>query len=61
MSDDKDGRKGSKNNFRVVTLPAPTERERSQMYAQRYMAHYPRRVRSSSSTGAGTIVRASNG
>ena len=27
--------------FRVVALPAPTERERSQMYAQRYMAHFP--------------------
>ncbi|MFC7529186.1 polyphosphate kinase 2 [Actinoplanes sp. GCM10030250] len=27
--------------FRVVALPTPTERERSQMYAQRYMAHFP--------------------
>ncbi len=27
--------------FRVVALPAPTEREKSQMYIQRYMAHYP--------------------
>jgi len=27
--------------FRVVALPAPTEREKSQMYAQRYMAHLP--------------------
>jgi polyphosphate kinase 2 len=27
--------------FRVVALPTPTEREKSQMYAQRYMAHYP--------------------
>jgi len=27
--------------FRVVALPAPTERERSQMYSQRYMAHFP--------------------
>jgi polyphosphate kinase 2 len=27
--------------FRVVALPAPTERERSQMYAQRYMVHFP--------------------
>jgi polyphosphate kinase 2 len=27
--------------FRVVALPAPTERERSQMYAQRYLAHFP--------------------
>jgi polyphosphate kinase 2 len=27
--------------FRVVALPAPTERERSQMYLQRYMQHFP--------------------
>jgi polyphosphate kinase 2 len=27
--------------FRVVALPAPTDRERSQMYAQRYIAHLP--------------------
>ena len=27
--------------FRVVVLPAPTERERSQMYIQRYIAHFP--------------------
>ncbi len=27
--------------FRVVALPAPTERERSQMYLQRYMPHFP--------------------
>jgi polyphosphate kinase len=27
--------------FRVVALPAPTERERSQMYAQRYISHFP--------------------
>ena len=27
--------------FRVVALPTPTEREKSQMYAQRYMAHFP--------------------
>ncbi|HYW28925.1 MAG TPA: polyphosphate kinase 2 [Gaiellales bacterium] len=27
--------------FRVVALPAPTERERSQMYAQRYVQHLP--------------------
>jgi polyphosphate kinase 2 len=33
--------------FRVVALPAPTEREKSQMYAQRYMPHLP---------GAGEIV-----
>src|SRR5437773_6203355 len=27
--------------FRVVALPAPTEREKSQMYIQRYLPHYP--------------------
>jgi polyphosphate kinase 2 len=27
--------------FRVVALPTPTPRERSQMYLQRYMAHFP--------------------
>ena len=27
--------------FRLVALPAPTERERSQMYIQRYMQHLP--------------------
>ena len=27
--------------FRVVALPAPTEREESQMYVQRYIAHFP--------------------
>ena len=27
--------------FRVVALPAPTEREKSQMYAQRYMPYLP--------------------
>jgi polyphosphate kinase 2 len=27
--------------FRVVALPAPTEREKSQMYGQRYMPHFP--------------------
>jgi polyphosphate kinase 2 len=27
--------------FRVVALPAPTERERAQMYMQRYIAHLP--------------------
>ena len=31
----------SPRTFRVVALPAPTERERSQMYVQRYVAHFP--------------------
>ena len=31
----------SPRTFRVVALPAPNEREKSQMYIQRYMAHFP--------------------
>ena len=31
----------SPRTFRVVALPAPTEREKSQMYFQRYLAHLP--------------------
>jgi polyphosphate kinase 2 len=27
--------------FRVVALPAPTDREKSQMYVQRYIQHFP--------------------
>jgi polyphosphate kinase 2 len=27
--------------FRLVALPAPSDREKSQMYIQRYMAHFP--------------------
>src|SRR6516225_5681104 len=27
--------------FRVVALPAPSDREKSQMYAQRYIPHLP--------------------
>src|SRR3954469_1522438 len=27
--------------FRVVALPAPSDREKSQMYVQRYMPHFP--------------------
>jgi polyphosphate kinase len=27
--------------FRVVALPAPTDREKSQMYIQRYITHFP--------------------
>ncbi|MGY4533162.1 polyphosphate kinase 2 [Pseudomonas sp. TE3786] len=31
----------SPRTFRVVALPAPTEREKTQMYAQRYLTHLP--------------------
>jgi hypothetical protein len=27
--------------FRVIALPAPSDREKSQMYLQRYMPHFP--------------------
>jgi polyphosphate kinase 2 len=27
--------------FRVIALPAPSDREKSQMYAQRYLPHFP--------------------
>jgi polyphosphate kinase 2 len=27
--------------FRVVALPAPTDREKSQLYVQRYLSHFP--------------------
>ena len=27
--------------FRVVALPAPSDREKSQLYMQRYMQHFP--------------------
>jgi polyphosphate kinase 2 (PPK2 family) len=27
--------------FRVVALPAPTDREKTQIYMQRYFAHFP--------------------
>jgi len=31
----------SPRTFRVVALPAPSEREKSQMYVQRYIQHFP--------------------
>ena len=31
----------SPRTFRVVALPAPTDREKSQMYMQRYLNHFP--------------------
>jgi polyphosphate kinase 2 (PPK2 family) len=31
--------------FRLVALPAPSDREKSQMYLQRYMQHFPGRGR----------------
>ena len=46
--------------FRVVALPAPSDREKSQVYMQRYLQHFPARGRSSSSTAAGTTAPASS-
>ena len=31
----------SPRTFRVMALPAPTDREKTQMYVQRYLAHFP--------------------
>ncbi len=31
----------SPRTFRVVALPAPSDREKTQMYAQRYLPHFP--------------------
>ena len=31
----------SPRTFRLVALPAPSDREKSQMYMQRYIAHFP--------------------
>ena len=32
--------------FRVVALPAPSDREKSQIYMQRYLQHSPRLAKS---------------
>jgi polyphosphate kinase len=31
----------SPRTFRLVALPAPSDREKSQMHVQRYLAHFP--------------------
>jgi polyphosphate kinase 2 (PPK2 family) len=31
----------SPRTFRIVALPAPSDREKSQMYVQRYLPHFP--------------------
>src|SRR6516165_5407105 len=33
--------RGSPRVFRVVALPAPADREKTQLYAQRYIEHFP--------------------
>ena len=44
----------------VVALPAPSEREQTQWYFQRYVSTCRRRARSSSSTAPGTTAAASS-
>ncbi len=46
---------------RVAALPAPSERERTQWYFQRYVSTCRRRARSFCSTARGTTARASSG
>ena len=45
---------------RVVALPAPTEREKTQWYFQRYVPHLRRAARSSCSIAPGTTAPASS-
>ena len=46
--------------FRVVALPAPSDREKSQMYISVTWRTFPPPARSSSSTEVGTTGQASN-
>ena len=46
--------------FRVVALPAPSDREKSQMYIQRYIQHFPAPARWSSLTAVGTTAPGSS-
>ena len=46
--------------FRVVALPAPSERQKTQMFLQRYVERFRRRVKSSSLIEAGTTGPASS-
>jgi polyphosphate kinase len=39
--------------FRVAALPTPPDREKTEMFMQRYIERFPARARSSSSTAAG--------
>ncbi len=50
----------SPRTVRVVALPTPTQRETTQWYFQRYVAHLPRRGRWCCSTGPGTTGPASS-
>ena len=46
--------------FRVVALPAPSDREKTEMFMQRYIERFPAGGRSSSLTAAGITEPASN-
>ena len=46
--------------FRIVALPAPSDREKSQMYMQRYLKRFPAGGEIYILTGAGTTAPASN-
>ena len=46
--------------FKHVALPAPSDREKSQLYIQRYVAAFPPRARSSCSIAPGTTAPASS-
>ena len=46
--------------FKVIALPAPSDREKSQVFLQRYLHTFRRLAKWSSSIGAGTTARASN-
>jgi polyphosphate kinase 2 (PPK2 family) len=45
----------------IAALPAPTEREQTEWYFQRYIEHLPPLARSCCSTAAGTTARGSSG
>jgi polyphosphate kinase 2 (PPK2 family) len=47
--------------FKHVALPAPSDREKTQLYLQRYLGHFPAGGEIASSlTGPGTTVQASS-
>ena len=46
--------------FRVVALPSPSDREKSQLFLQRYMQHFPAAGEIVIFTAAGTTAPASN-
>ena len=47
--------------YRHVALPAPSDREKTQIFIQRYIAHFPRQARLFCSTARGIIELESSG